>query len=148
VRVGGGHVRTAAMGPMLPGGGGEPASGVRQISPGKSWRAVAMPAIEMSGARIRESASRRCAAARTGRRPRCTCHYDPDRDKALRDVGFLPPLAQSSEAVEKRLSGFCIQSTACLLLFISAAAGVVMQIPRLKAGLPNSACSKPAGNVS
>ena len=33
-----------------------------------------------------------------------------------------------SSAVEKRLPGFFIQSTACLLLFIGAAAGVVMRL--------------------
>ena len=33
-----------------------------------------------------------------------------------------------SRAVEKRLPGFFIQSTACLLLFIGAAAGVVMHL--------------------
>jgi glutathione S-transferase len=31
-----------------------------------------------------------------------------------------------SQAVEKRLPGFAIQATACLLLFIGAAAGIVM----------------------
>jgi len=35
-----------------------------------------------------------------------------------------------SRAVEKRLPGFFIQSTACLLLFIGAAAGVVMHLSR------------------
>ena len=34
-----------------------------------------------------------------------------------------------SRAVEKRLPGFFIQSTACLLLFIGAAVGVVMHLP-------------------
>ena len=33
-----------------------------------------------------------------------------------------------SSAVEKRLPGFFIQSTACLLLFVSAAAGIVMRM--------------------
>jgi glutathione S-transferase len=33
-----------------------------------------------------------------------------------------------SKAVEKRLPGFFIQSTACVLLFIGAAAGVVMHL--------------------
>ena len=33
-----------------------------------------------------------------------------------------------SRAVEKRLPGFFIQSTACLLLFIGAAAGGVMHL--------------------
>jgi len=33
-----------------------------------------------------------------------------------------------SRAVEKRLPGFFIQSTACFLLFIGAAAGVVMRL--------------------
>jgi glutathione S-transferase len=32
-----------------------------------------------------------------------------------------------SQAVEKRLPGFFIQSTACLLLFIGAVAGIVMR---------------------
>jgi len=32
-----------------------------------------------------------------------------------------------SEAVEKRLPGFAIQATACMLLFIGAAAGIVMR---------------------
>jgi len=32
-------------------------------------------------------------------------------------------------AVEKRLPGFFVQSTACVLLFIGAAAGVVMHLP-------------------
>jgi glutathione S-transferase len=35
-----------------------------------------------------------------------------------------------SEAVEKRLPGFFIQALACLLLFIGAAAGVVMLLGR------------------
>jgi glutathione S-transferase len=34
-----------------------------------------------------------------------------------------------SQAVEKRLPGFLIQTTACLLLFIGAAAGIVMRWP-------------------
>jgi len=33
-----------------------------------------------------------------------------------------------SEAVEKRLPGFFIQSTACLLLFIGAVVGVIMRL--------------------
>lgn len=33
-----------------------------------------------------------------------------------------------SRAVEKRLPGFLIQTTACLLLFIGAAAGIVMHL--------------------
>jgi glutathione S-transferase len=39
--------------------------------------------------------------------------------RALYFVGY-------SRAVEKRLPGFFIQSTACVLLFIGAAAGIVM----------------------
>jgi glutathione S-transferase len=35
-----------------------------------------------------------------------------------------------SSAVEKRLPGFFVQSTACTLLFIGAAAGVVMHLAR------------------
>jgi glutathione S-transferase len=35
-----------------------------------------------------------------------------------------------SKAVEKRLPGFFIQATACILLFIGAFAGVVMHWPR------------------
>src|SRR5580700_9628332 len=35
-----------------------------------------------------------------------------------------------SKAVEKRLPGFFIQATACILLFIGAFAGVVMHCPR------------------
>jgi glutathione S-transferase len=34
------------------------------------------------------------------------------------------------EAVEKRLPGFFVQSTACFLLFIGAAAGIVMHLAR------------------
>jgi glutathione S-transferase len=34
------------------------------------------------------------------------------------------------EAVEKRLPGFFVQSTACILLFLGAAAGIVMQLTR------------------
>jgi glutathione S-transferase len=34
-----------------------------------------------------------------------------------------------TKAVEKRLPGFFVQSTACLLLFIGAAAGIVMHSP-------------------
>jgi glutathione S-transferase len=33
-----------------------------------------------------------------------------------------------SRAVEKRLPGFFIQSTACILLFIGAAVGIVMRL--------------------
>src|SRR5262249_25062428 len=35
-----------------------------------------------------------------------------------------------SEAVEKRLPGFFVQSTVCLLLFVGAAAGIVMGLLR------------------
>ena len=42
-------------------------------------------------------------------------------DRALYFAGY-------SRAVEKRLPGFFIQSTVCLLLFIGAAAGVVMRL--------------------
>ena len=42
-------------------------------------------------------------------------------DRALYFAGY-------SRAVEKRLPGFFIQSTVCLLLFIGAAAGVVMHL--------------------
>jgi glutathione S-transferase len=41
-------------------------------------------------------------------------------------VGRALYFAGYSNAVEKRLPGFFIQSTACLLLFLGAAAGVVM----------------------
>jgi len=43
-------------------------------------------------------------------------------------VGRAWYFAGYSRAVEKRLPGFFIQSTACLLLFIGAAYGVVMQL--------------------
>ena len=39
-------------------------------------------------------------------------------------IGFY--FAGYSKAVEKRLPGFFIQSTVCLLLFIGAIAGIVM----------------------
>ena len=41
-------------------------------------------------------------------------------------VGRAVYFAGYSRAVQKRLPGFFIQSTACLLLFIGAAAGVLM----------------------
>jgi len=41
--------------------------------------------------------------------------------RALYFVGY-------SRAVEKRLPGFFIQSTACILLFVGAAAGVVLRL--------------------
>ena len=43
-------------------------------------------------------------------------------------VGRAVYFAGYSRAVEKRLPGFFIQSAACLLLFIGAAAGVVMHL--------------------
>jgi glutathione S-transferase len=43
-------------------------------------------------------------------------------------VGRAVYFAGYSRAVEKRLPGFFIQSTACLLLFIGAATGVVMHL--------------------
>jgi glutathione S-transferase len=43
-------------------------------------------------------------------------------------VGRALYFAGYSRAVEKRLPGFFIQSSACLLLFIGAAAGVVMHL--------------------
>src|SRR4051812_24839388 len=43
-------------------------------------------------------------------------------------VGRAVYFAGYSTAVEKRLPGFFIQSTACFLLFIGAAAGVVMRL--------------------
>jgi glutathione S-transferase len=43
-------------------------------------------------------------------------------------VGRALYFAGYSKAVEKRLPGFFIQATACLLLFIGAAAGVVMHL--------------------
>ena len=45
-------------------------------------------------------------------------------------VGRAMYFAGYSRAVEERLPGFFIQSTACFLLFIGAAAGVVMQLVR------------------
>jgi glutathione S-transferase len=44
-------------------------------------------------------------------------------------VGRARYFAGYSEAVEKRLPGFFVQSTACLLLFIGAIAGIVMRGP-------------------
>lgn len=41
-------------------------------------------------------------------------------------VGRALYFAGYSRAVEKRLPGFAIQATACVLLFIGAAAGIVM----------------------
>ena len=46
-------------------------------------------------------------------------------------LGRILYFAGYSRAVEKRLPGFFIQSTACLLLFVGAAAGIVV---RLSAG--------------
>ena len=43
-------------------------------------------------------------------------------------VGRALYFAGYTRAVEKRLPGFFIQSTACLLLFIGAAAGAVMHL--------------------
>jgi glutathione S-transferase len=43
-------------------------------------------------------------------------------------VGRAVYFAGYIRAVEKRLPGFFIQSTACFLLFIGAAAGVVMRL--------------------
>ena len=43
-------------------------------------------------------------------------------------VGRVLYFTGYSEAVEKRLPGFFVQATACLLLFIGATAGVVMQL--------------------
>src|SRR5262249_41552059 len=43
-------------------------------------------------------------------------------------VGRAMYFAGYSRAVEKRLPGFFIQSTVCFLLFIGAAAGIVMQL--------------------
>lgn len=42
--------------------------------------------------------------------------------------GRIMYFAGYSNAVEKRLPGFFVQSTACFLLFIGAAAGVVMHL--------------------
>jgi len=46
----------------------------------------------------------------------------------VRIVGRAVYFAGYSRSVEKRLPGFFIQSTACLLLYIGAAAGVVMRL--------------------
>jgi len=43
-------------------------------------------------------------------------------------VGRVVYFAGYSKAVEKRLPGFFIQSTACMLLFVGAAAGIVMRL--------------------
>jgi len=43
-------------------------------------------------------------------------------------VGRVVYFAGYSRAVEKRLPGFFIQSTACMLLFVGAAAGIVMRL--------------------
>ena len=43
-------------------------------------------------------------------------------------VGRALYFAGYSRAVERRLPGFFVQSTACLLLFVGAAAGVVMSL--------------------
>lgn len=43
-------------------------------------------------------------------------------------LGRILYFAGYSKAVERRLPGFFIQSTACLLLFIGAAAGIAMRI--------------------
>lgn len=45
-------------------------------------------------------------------------------------LGRVLYFAGYSKAVEKRLPGFFIQSTACLLLFVGAAAGIVMRMMR------------------
>jgi glutathione S-transferase len=45
-------------------------------------------------------------------------------------VGRALYFAGYRQAVEKRLPGFFIQSTACLLLFIGAAAGVLIHLAR------------------
>jgi glutathione S-transferase len=42
-------------------------------------------------------------------------------------AGRVVYFAGYSKAVEKRLPGFFIQSTACMLLFVGAAAGIVMR---------------------
>jgi len=44
-------------------------------------------------------------------------------------VGRALYFAGYSKAVEKRLPGFFIQSTACILLFIGAIVGIVMRAP-------------------
>jgi len=43
-------------------------------------------------------------------------------------VGRVVYFAGYSKAVEKRLPGFFIQGTACMLLFVGAAAGIVMRL--------------------
>jgi glutathione S-transferase len=43
-------------------------------------------------------------------------------------VGRALYFAGYSQAVEKRLPGFFVQGTACLLLFVGAAAGIVMRL--------------------
>jgi glutathione S-transferase len=43
-------------------------------------------------------------------------------------VGRVAYFTGYKQAVEKRLPGFFIQGTACLLLFIGAAAGIVMRL--------------------
>jgi glutathione S-transferase len=48
-------------------------------------------------------------------------------------VGRVLYFAGYSKTVEKRLPGFFVQSTACLLLFIGAVVGIVMRAP---GGLP------------
>lgn len=45
-------------------------------------------------------------------------------------VGRILYFVGYSKAVEKRLPGFFVQSIACLLLFVGAAAGVLMQVLR------------------
>lgn len=45
-------------------------------------------------------------------------------------VGRAVYFAGYSQAVEKRLPGFFIQGLACLLLFVGAAAGVIMHLSR------------------
>jgi glutathione S-transferase len=47
---------------------------------------------------------------------------------AVRLVGRLLYAAGYSQAVEKRLPGFFIQSSACILLFLGAATGVVRHL--------------------
>src|SRR5262249_51683815 len=44
-----------------------------------------------------------------------------------RIMGRILYFVGRSRAVEKRLPGFFIQSTACILLFVGAAAGIVMR---------------------
>jgi glutathione S-transferase len=43
-------------------------------------------------------------------------------------AGRVVYFAGYSKAVEKRLPGFFIQSTACMLLFVGAAAGIIMRL--------------------